>query len=91
MGAGEAYVDVWWNWWTKQRKEEADALAFFRQWPPADAWLAWVGHALWPDTPDGTDEDEAVLVRRLETLGIGTYERWHAAFNAPPEGLDESE
>jgi hypothetical protein len=81
MGGGEDHLDVWREWWPRQRFTEDQKIAYFRRWPPPHCWLPFLIGAVWDVNYTLDEETDPILVpyfERTAALGFGSqqdYER----------------
>jgi len=95
MGGGEGHVEVWSAWWRQEERTYAQALAYFRSWPPSPVWLPWMIDVLWK--PEDWDADEEVTAgtddyfARTEALGFGGRAEYKRDSEDPKWAPDNTE
>jgi hypothetical protein len=84
MGYGEAYVEIWWQWWQDRQLSEAQKIAYFQQWTPPAVWLEWTIEAIWNSRAwEDDDFDYNPYFDRLAALGFGSQEDYERALDDP--------
>lgn len=93
MGGGESYKSVYWTWAYREKggMNEAQRIAYCRQFPPPPLWLTWAIDFIWRSEDDeGMELDPnagecSAYFKRMEELGLGTEEECRRAWKLEEE------
>ncbi|KFY23559.1 hypothetical protein V491_02496 [Pseudogymnoascus sp. VKM F-3775] len=96
MGGGESYMMVFWTWASREKggMNEAQRIAYCRQFPPPPLWLTWVINFIWrSEDDDRMDLDPeagecSAYFKRTEELGLGTEEECRRAWKLEDEKME---